>query len=482
MNRENLPLNITEKSRSRMSLLCAAAVMLLLAFLIHQIDYSLIQKPKVQAQRAEEKAKKEAEEAAAQKIVTTASIVAVGNNILDTTLYQSGQNMDGTWTYDHLYTNVKEEIQAADLALVSQTTVLTEDHTAVSGAPSYLSPAEITDALADAGFDIVAGASCHGDDYGSSAITQTIESWKNRHSSMTLLGLHDTSQSASTIQVLNVNDIRIAFLNYTYGTRNNLLTAEESYMIDTFDKEQITSAIEAAKEQSDCIIFVAHWGDESSFEPNEFQKQWASYLMSLGVNVIIGNHPMTVQPYGTMSDENGNETTVFYSLGNFLSIQETPEATLGGMAKFTVEKTVQGRNTSIRIIDKSLEPLVNHYSYETANYGPYFLKDYTDALASENSINASLYGQTYTVAGLQQTFDQVMSVTVTPSTATDQVDAASSVTGAQPSGNGTAPNGEAVTYDAYGGYYDADGNYYDVSGNIFTMEGYYDPNGNFYSY
>lgn len=482
MNRDNLPLNITEKNRSRVSLLCSIAVMLLVSFLISRIDYTLIDKPRIQAEREAEKARIQAEKEAAQTTVTTATVVAVGNNLLDTTLYESGQNTNGTWNYDHLYQNVKSEIEAADVALVSQATPLTTDHTAVSGYPSYLSPGEITSALANAGFDVAAGAGCYTDGYGSQGIRDTLDIWRTQASQIPILGIHDSLEDAGTVQIINVNDIRIAFLNDTYGSRSNGLTSEESYMLDTLEKGAIAQAVQNAREESDCIIFAAHWGDGTSSTPNEYQKQWASYLMSLGVDVIIGSHPMSLQPFGTMSDGNGNETTVFYSLGNFLSIQDSLEGSLGGMARFTIEKTVQGGTTSIRITDKSIEPLVMHYSYMTGSYGPYFLKDYTDELAAQNSLSASLTGETLTVSTLQQKFDEIMKVTVTPSTGTDQLDNAVSGSSSTGSGDGTVPSGDAVTYDSMGGYYDADGNYYDSYGNVYTAQGYYDSSGNFYSY
>ncbi len=53
----------------------------------------------------------------------------------------------------------------------------------------------------------------------------------------------------------------------------------------------------------------------------------------------IGGHPHILQPYGTLSDDQGNEMLIFYSLGNFASTQQDMTGLLGGMAKFTLEKT-----------------------------------------------------------------------------------------------------------------------------------------------
>lgn len=95
--------------------------------------------------------------------------------------------------------------------------------------------------------------------------------------------------------------------------------------------------------------------------------------MEQGVNVIIGGHPHVLQPYGRLTDDKGNETVVFYSLGNFVSTQQKLEELLGGMAKFTIQKTVQDGKTSIEILTPTVEPLVMHYNSDAGEFGPYML-------------------------------------------------------------------------------------------------------------
>ena len=58
-----------------------------------------------------------------------------------------------------------------------------------------------------------------------------------------------------------------------------------------------------AKSICDCLIFVAHWGTEDETMPNEYEKQWAAFLMEQGVDVIIGGHPHVLQPYGRLSED-----------------------------------------------------------------------------------------------------------------------------------------------------------------------------------
>ena len=131
-------------------------------------------------------------------------------------------------------------------------------------------------------------------------------------SDIPVLGIHSTQEDADTVKVKEVNGIKIAFLDYTYGTNNSGVGDGYEYMLDIFDKDKITTMIQKAKEVSDCIIFVAHWGTEDETMPNEYEKQWAAFLMQQGVDVIIGGHPHVLQPYGQLSDDQGHTTTVFY--------------------------------------------------------------------------------------------------------------------------------------------------------------------------
>ena len=189
-------------------------------------------------------------------------------------------------------------------------------------------------------------------------------------------------------------------------------------MIDIFDKSKVAASIARAKEVSDCIVFVAHWGTEGEFMPTEYEKQWAAFLMQQGVNVVIGGHPHVLQPYGRMSDDQGHEMVIFYSLGNFVSTQQNFEELLGGMAQFTIEKTVLKGTTTVRILTPDVKPLVMHYNHDTGDYGPYMLEDYTNDLASQHSARYN-FEEAFTVENLQKKFDEIMSMNVEPSTKTN---------------------------------------------------------------
>ncbi|MEQ2372043.1 CapA family protein [Blautia sp. CLA-JM-H16] len=419
-SRDNIPLNFRERSNARTSLIASIVVLAFLVLFFNQLDYRLIRKPAIDAQKKTAAMKEQQKTEAAATETTTASVIAVGDNLYHQSLIDAGASEDGNWNYDKIYTHILDAIKDADVKMIDQETVFTTDHDSVSSYPSFATPTEVGDAIIKAGFNVVESANNHIDDFGEGFLNDTLNFWKTKYPDVTLLGIHDSQEDSDTVKIREVNGIKIAFLDYTYGTNVGGIEGKD-YMIDMIRKEKITTMIQKAKKQADCIIFVAHWGTEDETMPNEYEKQWAAYLMEQGVNVIIGGHPHVLQPYGRLTDDKGNETVVFYSLGNFVSTQQKLEELLGGMAKFTIQKTVQNGKTSIQILTPTVEPLVMHYNSEAGEFGPYMLSDYTEELASQHGVQKYI-GNVFTLDNLKKKFNEIMSMNVTPSTGTDLLD------------------------------------------------------------
>ena len=121
----------------------------------------------------------------------------------------------------------------------------------------------------------------------------------------------------------------------------------------------------------------------------DYQKKWTSVFYESGVNVVIGSHPHVLEPYELIQEEGGQQMLVYYSLGNFVSGQNEIDRILGGMASFTINKTVTEDGMTITLTDYELEPIVTHQEKQGI-YTAYFLRDYTDSLASMHRLNPSI--------------------------------------------------------------------------------------------
>ncbi len=361
-----------------------------------------------EAARLEElQLQKQKEQEEAQKLIdaNTVHLVAVGDNLIHEHIYQSTDTSQSVWNYDHLYTNIKDDIISADLAAVNQECIFVANHSKVSAYPSFGSPTEIGDALVNAGFDIVEHATNHAFDKGTSAIHETLDYWKSSHSDIKVLGIHDSQESADTITTITCKDITFSLLNYTGTINGEEYDAVPSYMIDFLRSEKVTADVAKAKEAGDMVIAFLHTGEEYSTEPNQDQKNFLQLLLSQGVDIAICSHSHVLQNYETLTDDQGNKMLVYYSLGNFISTQKEPECLLGGMADITITRNPQTRELSIS--DSQLIPLVTHYNYEKNEYSVYKLEDYTEELAGEHSVHEET-SETFTLKSLKQQYEDVL--------------------------------------------------------------------------
>jgi poly-gamma-glutamate capsule biosynthesis protein CapA/YwtB (metallophosphatase superfamily) len=67
------------------------------------------------------------------------------------------------------------------------------------------------------------------------------------------------------------------------------------------------------KQVADVVIVMPHWGSEDIILPNGIQRNQANMIVSLGVDLVVGNHTHVIQAYHTIGG-----TPVFYGLGNFV--------------------------------------------------------------------------------------------------------------------------------------------------------------------
>ena len=72
----------------------------------------------------------------------TVEIAMVGDMLMHGRVMESGLKEDGSYNFDHLFANVKDTIENADLALVNQETILGGTELGLSGYPAFNSPYE----------------------------------------------------------------------------------------------------------------------------------------------------------------------------------------------------------------------------------------------------------------------------------------------------------------------------------------------------
>jgi poly-gamma-glutamate synthesis protein (capsule biosynthesis protein) len=153
------------------------------------------------------------------------------------------------------------------------------------------------------------------------------------------LGTYNSTLAKDSINplIIEKNHIKIALLNYTYGT--NGIPVPKGSVVNLLKKETIAADVIKAKSyHPDQIIAFVHWGEQYRDRPVQSQKKWFAYFKSLGVNIVIGSHPHVIEPMEWDKEQN---TLVVYSLGNFVSNQRSFPRDGAGIFELTLTKKEQ---------------------------------------------------------------------------------------------------------------------------------------------
>ena len=306
-----------------------------------------------------------------------------------------------------MYANVRDDIQAADIAFINQETVLGGNELGLAGYPCFNSPTEIAQNLKDTGFTLANIASNHTLDRFQDGIDATIQAFNEV--GITVDGAYSSQEQFDTIPVFETKGVKFSFLAYTYGT--NGIEPPNPWSISYFDENQIRSDVARAKEISDVVIVSAHWGDEHAHVPNDFQTYYAQLFADLEVDLVIGTHTHSIEPVEWLTGVNGNKTLVIYSLGNFIGGMLTTNNAIGGMIKLDfVEK-----EENITIENVKWVPTFIHFEGDQNNildvrynYQVYKLSQYTDELAQKHVLNG-YEGESVSVAQIRELTESVIS-------------------------------------------------------------------------
>ncbi len=322
------------------------------------------------------------------------NLIAVGDMLLHGGIHNSALQADGSYNYKHVFEHTKDRIAAADIAVANQEVILGGVELGVSSYPQFNSPQDFGDALVDAGFDVILHASNHTMDKDTIAVLNTIHFWKEKHPDITFLGINENQDERDTIRIVEKDGVKIAMLNYTYGLNGFSLPSDKPYLVNLMDeahKPEIAEDLKKAREEADFVIVYPHWGTEYVLEATDEQKQWAQFFADNGADLIIGTHPHVVEPVEWITASDGRQTLVYYSLGNYISIQYYNYSMLGGFAEVTITKDSSGTYIS----DYDMDFLVTHYTAGRTEMTTYFLSDYTDELASRHAILTEPYAGQY---------------------------------------------------------------------------------------
>jgi hypothetical protein len=271
---------------------------------------------------------------------------------------ESGQPYD----FRPMFAEVAPVVQAADLAICNMETPLAADQelvrrylgerTPAGGAPIFIAPRELGEAMAGAGFDACSTANNHATDAGVQGVLETLEVLDDV--GIAASGTGRTPEEAREPAWLEVNGVTVALLSATYGV-NLPLPAGQEWMVEVIDVERILDQARAAREAgAEFVILSLHQGLEYQIDLSDGQRERTGPLLEDGaVDLILGHHAHVVQAIQRLHGR-----VAVQGLGNILSNQYAgltgPETQDGVIALLEVTEHASG--TGFHVSDVSYVP------------------------------------------------------------------------------------------------------------------------------
>ncbi|MDR2136145.1 MAG: CapA family protein [Treponema sp.] len=330
------------------------------------------------------------------------SLVAAGDNLFHDVMIRPNRETQ-SYNFTACYSEIKPIVEPADIAFINQETPLGGEVYGFSGYPLFNTPQEVGNALKAAGFDVINHATNHSMDKGEGAVFATMDYWDSVPG-IHYLGIHRSQENRDSKKVIiEKNGIKTGFLSYTYGTNGLPLPRDKPYLVSLINESVMEKEIKALRPLCDVLIVSMHWGVEYQHTVSGGQKRLSRFLADNQVDLVIGHHPHVLEPYEFLDRPDGQKTLCFYSLGNFISAQDTAPTQLGGIAFVRIKQC----DEKITIEEAGIIPVVNHYENGLSGFKVYPLYSYTADLAKKHLLR--LRGISITIPWLTALAEETLS-------------------------------------------------------------------------
>jgi len=231
-----------------------------------------------------------------------------------------------------LFSDVADVFHRADFGFVNLETPVAPAHSHGSKPFMFDAPVALLEGLKANGIKIVSFANNHVMDQGWPGFTETREHLRDE--GLLFAGSGDTAAQTWQPAITEANGIKVGWLGMTRWLNGNRNPEKDDQPHVNFfpypgeaggapgaDEAQVLEAIKTARAQCDFLVVSIHWGIEYAPAPRPEDVETAHKMLEAGASVVVGHHPHVLQPVETYRTQDGRNTVIFYSLGNFLSNQ-----------------------------------------------------------------------------------------------------------------------------------------------------------------
>lgn len=253
-------------------------------------------------------------------------IVAVGDIMLDGTarpvLSEKG--------YDHPFVQMRQFFDGAHIVFGNLEGPLTtrgkpeQEKTYVFRSP----PDKVSQALKNAGFNVLSLANNHTLDYGPHGLADTIQALDS-------VGIFHAGAGANVHEarrpvIMEAAGKRIAILAYSLTLPENFYAGRKTPGTAFGHAAFIRADVESARRQANIVLVSFHWGQEGKTRLREYQTRLGRLAIDAGAVAVIGHHPHILQGV-----ERYKDGVILYSLGNFTFGSYSNQAKVSAVAELT---------------------------------------------------------------------------------------------------------------------------------------------------
>ena len=328
---------------------------------------------------------------------TTFNLTAIGDIMCHNTQYMDAYNAStGEYDFSYVFDDINYYIKNSNITVANLETTFAGEERGYSNYPRFNTPDALAYNIKKLGVDVVSTAGNHSLDYGFDGLSRTIDVLNS--ADISHVGTYKTQEERDTIVFKYVKGIKIAFINYAYGTNGITIPSDKPFCINLIDEELIKKDIENAKSQNaDIIVASVHWGTEYSTVPNDTQNELADFLFQNGVNIILGTHPHVLQKMEkrtvTLEDGSTQDGFIIYSLGNFISDQNADNTRTSIILDLKITKHT---DSSITIDEVNYIPIYMYKNNSASNKKMKLLDINKTISLYENGTDTSIGESMYT--------------------------------------------------------------------------------------
>lgn len=321
-------------------------------------------------------------------------LIAAGDFNYNDTVNLSARNSDGSYDYLKLQPQFPGIFKAANIRFCNQITLIAGDKFGIRGYPKFNAPLEAAGDMQKLGCNLINMASNHSFDVNQDAINANVEEWTKQPGVLAAAGQNRSAQELEKVHFFSVQGVKFAFLAYTtYINRD--APAQNDYGVTQFSRALAQRQIaEARSGGAQFIIASMRWGTEYSSEISAGQQSDARFLADEGVSLVLGHGTHVVQPVVELTGAGGNNTVVWYGLGNYINSQIPAETLFGGLAVIDIDPA------EVKVASNRFLPLYVHYEWtaqqaaaedllKRKNFKMYLLEDATQSMLDSQQLKTT---------------------------------------------------------------------------------------------